>query len=136
MINVNVKLRKDSWTLEEDNLLKEIVLKKIEQGHTQISGFQEASVLLGRSKQACAFRWNKNLRPQLFPKEDSPKEESYKETVTDPSSLQNHLQLAMQSYDQMKNSYDEISTAYNLLKRDYEVLVNWAKQGVQHIDRN
>ena len=60
-----MKIRKDSWSSEEDNLLKELVLKKIEQGHTQLSAFQEASVLLGRSKQACAFRWNKNLRPTL-----------------------------------------------------------------------
>ncbi len=132
---MNVKLRKDSWTEEEDNLLKELVLKKIEQGHTQISGFQEASILLGRSKQACAFRWNKNLRPQLFPKEPAAKEESVKE-APDSTSLQNHLQLAMESYDEMKQSYYEISTAYNLLKKDYEVLLNWAKQGIQHIEKD
>ena len=39
---MSVKLRKDSWTLEDDNLLKEIILNKIEQGQTQISGFEEA----------------------------------------------------------------------------------------------
>ena len=128
-----MKLRKDSWTEEEDNLLKELVLKKIEEGHTQISGFQEASVLLGRSKQACAFRWNKNLRPLLFPKEKAPKEKA--KEVADSSSLQNHLQLAMESYDEMKQSYDQISQAYNLLKKDYEVLLSWAKQGIKHIEK-
>lgn len=138
-------MRKDSWTIEEDNLLKELVLKKIEQGHTQISGFQEASILLGRSKQACAFRWNKNLRSQIFRKEvssfeatlkeDTSKDDTTKELV-DSTSLQNHLQLAMQSYDEMRQSYDEISNAYNLLKKDYEVLVNWAKQGLTHIEHN
>ncbi|WP_342600552.1 hypothetical protein MHB48_05590 [Psychrobacillus sp. FSL H8-0483] len=142
---MNVKMRKDSWTIEEDNLLKELVLKKIEQGHTQISGFQEASILLGRSKQACAFRWNKNLRSQIFRKEvsafeatlkeDTSKDDTTKELV-DSTSLQNHLQLAMQSYDEMRQSYDEISNAYNLLKKDYEVLVNWAKQGLTHIEHN
>ncbi len=130
---MTVKLRKDSWTEEEDNLLKELVLKKIEEGHTQISGFQEASVLLGRSKQACAFRWNKNLRPLLFPKEKAPKEKV--KEVADSSSLQNHLQLAMESYDEMKQSYDQISQAYNLLKKDYEVLLGWAKQGIKHIEK-
>lgn len=131
---MNVKIRKDSWTVEEDNLLKELVLKKIEQGLTQISGFQEASILLGRSKQACAFRWNKNLRPLIFKKELHVKEDIARE-VADSSSLQNHLQLAMESYDEMKQSYDEISSAYNLLKKDYEQLLNWAKQGITHIER-
>ena len=133
MIYVTVKLRKDSWTEDEDNLLKELVLKKIEEGHTQISGFQEASVLLGRSKQACAFRWNKNLRPQLFPKEQTSKEKA--KEIADSSSLQNHLQLAMESYDEMKQSYDEIAQAYNLLKKDYEMLLSWAKQGLKHIEK-
>lgn len=134
MIQMNVKLRKDSWTEEEDNLLKEIILNKINQGHTQISGFQEASILLGRSKQACAFRWNKNLRPQIIKKEQKPISYSTKE-LADSSSLQNHLQLAMESYDEMKHSYDEISSAYNLLKNDYEQLLNWVKQGITHIER-
>lgn len=131
---MNVKIRKDSWTVEEDNLLKELVLKKIEQGLTQISGFQEASILLGRSKQACAFRWNKNLRPLIFKKELPVKEEIARD-VADSSSLQNHLQLAMESYDEMKQSYDEISNAYNLLKKDYEQLLNWARQGITHLER-
>lgn len=131
---MNVKVRKDSWSAEEDNLLKELVLKKIEQGHTQISGFEEASILLGRSKQACAFRWNKNLRPQIFKKEIHVNMPISRE-VADSSSLQNHLQLAMESYDEMKQSYDEISSAYNLLKKDYEQLLNWAKQGITHIER-
>jgi len=134
VIQMNVKLRKDSWTQEEDSLLKEIILNKINQGHTQISGFQEASVLLGRSKQACAFRWNKNLRPQIIKKEQKPISYSTKE-IADSSSLQNHLQLAMESYDEMKHSYDEISSAYNLLKNDYEQLLNWVKQGITHIER-
>ncbi|WP_391120781.1 transcriptional regulator [Psychrobacillus sp. L3] len=130
---MNVKIRKDSWSVEEDNLLKELVLKKIEQGHTQISGFEEASILLGRSKQACAFRWNKNLRPIVLQRKTSIKPTIAKE-VPDSSTLQNHLQLAMESYDEMRQSYDEIASAYNLLKRDYEQLVNWVKQGITHIE--
>ncbi|WP_313891386.1 transcriptional regulator [Psychrobacillus sp.] len=126
---MHVKIRKDSWTTEEDNLLKELVLKKMEEGHTQLSGFHEASILLGRSKQACAFRWNKNLRPAVRQKEVPKKE------VTDSSSLQNHLQLAMATFDEMKQSYDEISNAYNLLKTDYEQLINWVKQGITHVEK-
>jgi hypothetical protein len=40
----------------------------------------------------------------------------------------------MESYDEMKQSYDEIANAYNLLKRDYEQLVNWVRQGITHIE--
>lgn len=130
---MNVKIRKDSWSAEEDTLLKELVLKKMEQGLTQISGFQEASILLGRSKQACAFRWNKNLRPHIF--NSATQKEHVRREAADPSALQNHLHLAMESYDEMKHSYEEISNAYNLLKNDYEQLLNWAKQGITHLEK-
>lgn len=132
MKNMNEKLRKDSWTVDEDNLLKKIILTKIEQGLTQISGFEEASILLGRSKQACAFRWNKNLRPFLITRDKTPIESTTKKISN--TSTQNYLQKAMESYDEMKQSYNQISQEYNLLKRDYEQLVSWVKQGIQHIE--
>ena len=129
---MNEKVRKDSWTADEDNLLKKIVLTKIEQGLTQISGFEEASALLGRSKQACAFRWNKNLRPFLITRGKNLQELPTREASN--TSAQNYLQLAMDSYDEMKQSYDQISQEYNLLKRDYEQLVNLVRQGIMHIE--
>lgn len=128
---MNVKIRKDSWTVEQDNVLKEVVLKKIEQGLSQISGFEEASILLGRTKQACAFRWNKTLRPLLKREETSKK--VIKREFADSSIVHNHLQQAIESYDEMKLSYDQISKEYNLLKQDYEHLINWVKQGITHI---
>lgn len=131
---MNEKIRKDSWTAEEDNLLKKIVLTKIEQGLTQISGFEEASTLLGRTKQACAFRWNKNLRPFLINKEVTPKKTTVNEGFVSPS-IKNHLELAMESYGELEQSYAHISQEYNLLKRDYEQLVNWVKQGITQIDK-
>ncbi|MEK3981659.1 hypothetical protein MKY37_21890 [Psychrobacillus sp. FSL K6-2836] len=131
---MNEKTRKDSWTVEEDNLLKKIILTKIEQGLTQISGFEEASTLLGRTKQACAFRWNKNLRPFLIKKEETPKKTTVNESFVLPS-IKNHLELAMESYGELEQSYAHISQEYNLLKRDYEQLVNWVKQGITQIDK-
>lgn len=128
-----MKVRKDSWTAEDDNLLKGIVLNKIDQGQTQISAFEEASLLLGRSKQACAFRWNKYLRPLLIERDSHPKREKTSE-VTIQFDAQNHLALAMKSFDEMQQSYLQISEDYNLLKRDYEQLVNWVKQGITHIE--
>lgn len=127
------KIRKDSWTVEEDNFLKKIVLTKIEQGLTQISGFEEASILLGRSKQACAFRWNKYLRPFLITRDKTPIEAPTREISN--ISAQNYLQMAMDSYEEMKQSYDQISQEYNLLKSNYEQLINWIKQGIVHIEQ-
>lgn len=130
---MNERARKDSWTTDEDNLLKKIVLTKIEQGLTQISGFEEASILLGRTKQACAFRWNKNLRPFLITRDKTTIETKTNEISN--TSTENHLQLAMDSYDDMRQSYEQISQDYNLLKRDYEQLVSWVKQGITHIEQ-
>ena len=130
---MNEKIRKDSWTVDEDNLLKKIVLTKIEQGLTQISGFEEASTLLGRSKQACAFRWNKNLRQFHIKKDKTPIETPTREFSN--TSAPNYLQKAMDSYDEMKQSYDQISQEYNLLKRDYEQLVNWVREGIMQIEQ-
>lgn len=131
---MNVKIRKDSWSVEEDDLLKKIVLEKIEKGLTQISGFEEASTMLGRTKQACAFRWNKNLRPLLIKKEATPKKTPVKEESVS-SSIKNHLELALENYGELEQSYAHISQEYNLLKRDYEQLVNWVKQGITQIDK-
>lgn len=130
---MNVKIRKDSWTADEDKLLLEIIVQKIEQGLTQISGFEEASKMLGRSKQACAFRWNKNLRPFHLKKETLHKESPMKE-VSDSPFVENYLQLAIKSYDEMKQSYEQITHEYNLLKKNHEELVIWVKQGISHIE--
>lgn len=130
---MGVKIRKDSWTADDDNLLKEIVIKNMEQGKTQIVGFEEAGVLLGRTKQACAFRWNKYHRPFRLQIEKTINEQEVT-TVFNSPSLQNHMQLAMESYEEMKQSYEQITKEYNLLKEDYEVLVNWVKQGISHIE--
>lgn len=129
-----MKVRKDSWTAEDDKLLKGIVLNKIDQGQTQISAFEEASILLGRSKQACAFRWNKYLRPLLLERDSHPKREKKGGEASKQFDAQNHLALAMESFDEMQQSYVQISQDYNLLKRDYEQLVNWVKQGISHIE--
>ena len=105
----------------------------MEKGRTQIAGFEEASVLLGRTKQACAFRWNKYIRPTQIQRKSSVDEKQITEISYSPS-LQNHMQLAMESYNELKLSYDQISQEYSILKRDYELLVSWVKQGISHIE--
>lgn len=56
--------RTDSWTLENDTLLAEIVLEHIRNGSTQIQAFEAAAERLQRSTSACGFRWNAEVRKQ------------------------------------------------------------------------
>ncbi len=57
-------MRQDAWTTEDDAALAEIVLKHIRDGSTQLAGFNEASIQLGRTAAACGFRWNACVRKQ------------------------------------------------------------------------
>lgn len=52
------------WTEEEDQLLRESVLKSISEGGTQLDAFEEVGRKLGRTAGACGFRWNAVLRQQ------------------------------------------------------------------------
>lgn len=55
-------MRKDIWLENDDQTLAKIVLKHVEEGSTQTKAFIEAAGVLGRTKQACAFRWNAEVR--------------------------------------------------------------------------
>lgn len=61
---MELKKRKDQWTKEDDERLAEIVLHNVQNGKTQLEAFEMAATELGRTKQACGFRWNKTLRSQ------------------------------------------------------------------------
>lgn len=50
------------WRSEEDQLLKETVLRTIQNGGTQLKAFEEVGKKLGRTPGACGFRWNAVLR--------------------------------------------------------------------------
>lgn len=54
--------RTDAWKPEHDLLLAEVVIKHIENGSTQLNGFEEAGDRLNRTASACGFRWNKEIR--------------------------------------------------------------------------
>ncbi|WP_233096086.1 RsfA family transcriptional regulator [Alicyclobacillus sp. SO9] len=57
-------MRQDAWTIEDDQILAEIVLNHIRNGSTQLAGFNESSRKLGRTAAACGFRWNACVRKQ------------------------------------------------------------------------
>jgi prespore-specific regulator len=56
------KLRQDASSPDEDNLLKDTVLKYIASGQTQLQAFDLVATELHRTPAACGFRWNKELR--------------------------------------------------------------------------
>ena len=88
------KLRKDHWTEEEDKTIAELVLSFIR-----------------RTKQACGFRWNKNLRKQYIDRSAIPGEEEPSQAT--PNEVA-HLYLK-----QVLTSYDELAVAYEKLKVEY-----------------
>lgn len=60
-----MKDRKDSWSLDDDQILAEIVLRHVREGSTQLKAFEEASERLERTSSACGFRWNSEVRKQF-----------------------------------------------------------------------
>ncbi|PWK06960.1 RsfA family transcriptional regulator [Tumebacillus permanentifrigoris] len=55
-------VRQDAWTLEDDHVLVEVILRHIRTSSTQLAAFEEAGTKLGRTRAACGFRWNAVLR--------------------------------------------------------------------------
>ncbi|WP_423409947.1 RsfA family transcriptional regulator [Heyndrickxia sp. MSNUG] len=56
--------RQDAWSLDEDLLLAEVVLRNIREGGTQLKAFEEVGKQLSRTAAACGFRWNSCVRKQ------------------------------------------------------------------------
>ena len=59
---IEMVYRQDGWTKSDDEKLAKEVLKKIREGKTQLSAFQEVGERLNRTPSACGFRWNSTLR--------------------------------------------------------------------------
>jgi prespore-specific regulator len=57
-----VKSRKEVWSLEQDNLLLNTVLKHLAEGGNQKRAFEEVAHEIGRTPGACAFRFHAVLR--------------------------------------------------------------------------
>ncbi|MBJ9989256.1 MULTISPECIES: hypothetical protein [Paenibacillus] len=54
--------RKNTWSVDDDKLLTDLVLTCMKNGGTQTHAFQVAAVELGRTIAACSFRWNSTLK--------------------------------------------------------------------------
>jgi len=121
--------RKDSWTMEDDNLLAEVVLANVRDGKTQLEAFQEAAERLGRTPQACGFRWNSVVRKQYEAqlmeakqnKKSSKESESTKTINSDPfTTLTIAIEQASQAYNQLQKDYVKLQRQYAKLQRKLE----------------
>lgn len=61
-VRKEISMKGRRWRSEEDQLLKETVLRTIQNGGTQLKAFAEVGKKLGRTPGACGFRWNAVLR--------------------------------------------------------------------------
>ena len=59
---LDMKVRQDAWTVEDDLLLAETVLRHVREGSTQLNAFEEVGDRLNRTSAACGFRWNAVVR--------------------------------------------------------------------------
>lgn len=130
------KLRKDHWSEEEDKTLAELVLTFIREGKTQIKAFEEASNTLGRTKQACGFRWNKTLRKQYYihqidrssiPGEETLSQETPNELA--PNEVHLYLKQVMTSYDELAGAYEKLKVEYDQLHAQQEKIKKWISNG-------
>lgn len=116
------KRRKDQWTVADDEKLAEIVIQAVQNGKTQLEAFEEAALILNRTKQACGFRWNKTLRLQYGQMLNSVRKR--------PKQLmRSHLKLALTSFDELTEAYTELEMKYRELQTDHERVLKWLQQG-------
>ena len=126
---MNDKRRKDQWTAEDDEQLANIVIHFVQNGKTQLEAFQQASEQLGRTKQACGFRWNKTLRQQYGHVLENVRKR--------PKQLmKSHLKLALSSFEELTEAYNELDLKYRELASEHERLTKWVQQGVNFLNKS
>ena len=118
--SLDEKKRKDSWTVENDKVLADTVLTFMREGKTQLQAFVEAATILGRTRQACGFRWNKTLRKQY---------NLQKLNRSKPNGVHIHLQQAMTSYDELAQAYERLKQDYEQLKSENQKIKAWLANG-------
>ncbi|MFL1672543.1 RsfA family transcriptional regulator [Paenibacillus dendritiformis] len=89
--------RKDTWKYEDDLILADIVLGYMKSGDTQTKAFEEAAKSLGRTSQACGFRWNSEVRKNYA-----------KEIANIRSNKKRNQYVSVNSNVVSKNSVDEL----------------------------
>jgi len=112
--------RKDTWTIDEDKILGETVIKIVSSGGTQLEAFQETANQVGRTSSAVGFRWNSVVRKQYAkqliiakkdgkqnrPKKYTPEIAKLNNEVTNKKITLTATRDDAVSIDDQKNKYD------------------------------
>ncbi|WP_091019931.1 hypothetical protein [Paenibacillus amylolyticus] len=117
-------VRKDNWTVEDDQLLATTILTNITKGKTQLSAFYDVGLKLKRTSAACGFRWNSNVRHK------------YREAIAKAKSekLNSKLKSASTSKDNTF-SFDDVIT-YLLAAKDDLQRLNREKEAISQKIQN
>lgn len=107
--------RKDQWTANDDKILVDTVLEIVTKGGTQIHAFDIVAKKLGRTRQACGFRWNKTLRHTFGHALKQAK-------LKHQHPVHTHLKQAMTSYDELLGAHKDLQEDHALLVDKFEHL--------------
>lgn len=107
--------RKDQWTEQDDKILVDTVLEIVTKGGTQIHAFDIVAKRLGRTRQACGFRWNKTLRHSFGHALIQAKQQQQHPVHT-------HLKQAMSSYDDLIGAHKKLQEEHAVLVDKFEHL--------------
>lgn len=122
------KRRKDQWTTADDEKLAEIVISYVQNGKTQLEAFSQAAEVLGRTKQACGFRWNKTLRLQYGHVLDNVRKRP-------KQMMRSHLKLALTNFEELTEAYNSLDLKYRELQAEYEKMLKWVQQGTNFLNK-
>ena len=128
MNKLGEKRRKDQWTTADDEKLAEIVIGYVQNGKTQLEAFSQAAEVLGRTKQACGFRWNKTLRLQYGHVLDNVRKRP-------KQMMRSHLKLALTNFEELTEAYNSLDLKYRELQAEYEKMLKWVQQGTNFLNK-
>ena len=128
MNKLGEKRRKDQWTTADDEKLAEIVIGYVQNGKTQLEAFSQAAEALGRTKQACGFRWNKTLRLQYGHVLDNVRKRP-------KQMMRSHLKLALTNFEELTEAYNSLDLKYRELQAEYEKMLKWVQQGTNFLNK-
>ncbi len=116
--------RKDAWSDEEDRYLRSTVLKFIEEDQTKSAAFEKVSRELGRTKGACAYRWNRVLKDQSDHEEVLVKRdiEEIPASHDDQVSFADQLQTCIEYLSTLVSPHDGEQERKELLKERKQLL--------------
>ena len=100
----------------------------VQNGKTQLEAFSQAAEVLGRTKQACGFRWNKTLRLQYGHVLDNVRKRP-------KQMMRSHLKLALTNFEELTEAYNSLDLKYRELQAEYEKMLKWVQQGTNFLNK-